>query len=101
MFEVNMDEYLEEETEYIKNNLNSICANWEKQVSINIGQRPRHIDLRVFVVWLIRIGSQSGSPVDLFVFLQSRSNEAQRSRRIPGCSPITSHNCAVDRFIRC
>jgi hypothetical protein len=40
MFEVNMDEYLEEEIEYIKNNLNSICADWEKQVRVNPAQRP-------------------------------------------------------------
>ncbi|GHJ85367.1 hypothetical protein NliqN6_1769 [Naganishia liquefaciens] len=31
MFEVNMDEYLEEEVEYIKNGLNAICATWETQ----------------------------------------------------------------------
>lgn len=33
MFEVNMDEYLEEEIEYIKNSLNNICSSWEKQAS--------------------------------------------------------------------
>jgi recyclin-1 len=33
MFEVNMDEYLEEEIEYTKNSLNSICGSWEKQVN--------------------------------------------------------------------
>ena len=33
MFEVNMDEYLEEETENIKIALDGICRNWDQQVS--------------------------------------------------------------------
>jgi recyclin-1 len=32
MFEVNMDEYLEEETEYIKQALDTICRSWDQQV---------------------------------------------------------------------
>jgi len=32
MFEVNMDEYLEEETENIKLALDSICKTWDTQV---------------------------------------------------------------------
>lgn len=32
MFEVNMDEYLEEETECIKQALDSICKKWDHQV---------------------------------------------------------------------
>jgi recyclin-1 len=32
MFEVNMDEYLEEETENIKQALDSICKTWDTQV---------------------------------------------------------------------
>jgi recyclin-1 len=34
MFEVNMDEYLEEETECIKQALDSICKTWDQQVRL-------------------------------------------------------------------
>lgn len=33
MFEVNMDEYLEEEIEHVKSSLNSICVSWDQQVN--------------------------------------------------------------------
>ena len=33
MFEVHMDEYLEEETEYVKQALETICRTWDQQVS--------------------------------------------------------------------
>lgn len=33
MFEVNMDEYLDEETEVVKVVLEGICKAWEQQVS--------------------------------------------------------------------
>lgn len=32
MFEVNMDEYLEEEVEYVKQALEGICRTWDQQV---------------------------------------------------------------------
>lgn len=32
MFEVHMDEYLEEETEYVKQALDVICRTWDQQV---------------------------------------------------------------------
>jgi len=34
MFEVNMDEYLDEEVEYLKLVFDNICKNWERQVPI-------------------------------------------------------------------
>jgi len=39
MFEVNMDEYLEEETECIKQALDSICKKWDHQVSFCTSDR--------------------------------------------------------------
>ena len=41
MFEVNMDEYLEEETECIKQALDSICKKWDHQVRLSSGLRMR------------------------------------------------------------
>lgn len=32
MFEVNMDEYLDEEVEYLKQIFDNICKDWDKQV---------------------------------------------------------------------
>jgi len=32
MFEVNMDEYLDEETEWVKQVMERICKSWEEQV---------------------------------------------------------------------
>lgn len=32
MFEINMDEYLDEEIESVKQTLDSICKSWDKQV---------------------------------------------------------------------
>ena len=42
MFEVNMDEYLDEETEAVKTVLESICRTWEQQVRIakSDGRQP-------------------------------------------------------------
>lgn len=31
MFEVHMDEYLDEETEWVKNALETVCRQWEQQ----------------------------------------------------------------------
>jgi recyclin-1 len=33
MFEINMDEYLDDETEWVKLQLESICKQWEQSVS--------------------------------------------------------------------
>lgn len=35
MFEVNMDEYLDDETEWVKTVLEGICSVWDKQVGRN------------------------------------------------------------------
>ena len=32
MFEVNMDEYLDDETEWVKQRLDGICAAWDQEV---------------------------------------------------------------------
>lgn len=32
MFEINMDEYLDEEVEYLKHVFDNICKNWDRQV---------------------------------------------------------------------
>lgn len=34
MFEVNMDEYLDDETEWVKTVLEGICGAWDKQVGL-------------------------------------------------------------------
>jgi hypothetical protein len=100
MFEVNMDEYLEEEIEYIKNNLNNICANWEKQVSLQL-LTDRSWQLTRALVRLVRNSSQGRSPIDLLVIIQPRSNEAQCACGIPGRALATSDDRSVDRFLRC
>jgi hypothetical protein len=35
MFEFNMDEYLDEETEFVKDSMNSICREWDIRVSLS------------------------------------------------------------------
>lgn len=96
-----MDEYLEEEIEYIKNNLNSICANWEKQVKPELFQTValELIALLLTTDRLFRNSAESRSPVDVLVFLQSRSNEAQCSRRVSGRALAPGHNRTVDRIV--
>lgn len=42
MFESNMDEYLDEEVEFINQSFDAICRTWEKQACIF---------LSLFVVW--------------------------------------------------
>ncbi|KAG8908302.1 F-box protein: endocytic membrane traffic, recycling ReCYcling 1 [Tulasnella sp. 403] len=41
MFEPNMDEYLDEEVESIKQSLETICKEWEKQASKDVLETPR------------------------------------------------------------
>jgi len=44
MFEVNMDEYLDEEVEYLKLVFDNICKNWERQVRITCSFQYSSID---------------------------------------------------------
>jgi recyclin-1 len=39
MFEVNMDEYLDEETEWVKTVLEGICGAWSTKVRRGVGRR--------------------------------------------------------------
>ncbi|KAJ9125540.1 hypothetical protein QFC22_000501 [Naganishia vaughanmartiniae] len=41
MFEVNMDEYLEEEIEHVKSSLNSICVAWDQQSGPSTGSTAK------------------------------------------------------------
>ena len=38
MFETNMDEYLDEETEWVKSVMEGICKSWEEQVNLPLGR---------------------------------------------------------------
>ena len=37
MFEPNMDEYLDEEVEFVKQSFEMTCRSWEKQVGLSFG----------------------------------------------------------------
>lgn len=47
MFEMNMDEYLDEEAEWVKHSFEMSCRSWEKQVGIPIIDSSR-IHLIIF-----------------------------------------------------
>lgn len=90
MFEINMDEYLDEEVESVKNSLELICKDWDKQVCVSQATRRPAILIRV-------IGRRACAELNrqhraLPRLTQSRSSQEKRPRIIHQRPPSPCHH---------
>lgn len=93
MFEINMDEYLDEEVDAVKQTFDTICKSWDKQV------RCIHIHLYWIQTDYDGLGRRinRGHSDALPLITQPRTDETQRPRFVHLCASPARDYCPAYR----